>query len=88
MMQVTSRGCSRSYIICVLWHGWEHVRYLKANDLPVCFPFPEEVVTGWLTAARNDCSQSPQFLNVFGGTEYCDEDKSTFWSIPSHFFTW
>jgi hypothetical protein len=87
-MQVTSRGCSRAYIVCVLWHAWEYCKKLKAESKSICFPFPEETVEEWLLVAKDDCQQSSEFMQFFGGTEYSVEDSSTFWTLPTHFFTW
>ena len=88
-MQVTSRGCSRAYIVCVLWRAWEYVRLLKSNDSSIAFPFADSVVVAWLTAARSDCTQATEeFLLMFGGTEFTDDDPTSYWTISSHFFTW
>jgi hypothetical protein len=86
--QVTSRGCSRSYIVCVLWHAWEHVRLVKSTGGSVTFPFKEPFVEEWLIASKEDCTKADFFNGIFGGTEYSEDDSTTFWTLPSHFFTW
>ena len=88
--QVSSRGCSRAYVICLLWHVWEHVRLLKAQDekASIAFPLHEDVVARCLQAARKNCNDLPDFVQSFGGTEYCDSDEATFWSLPHQFSTW
>lgn len=85
--QVTSRGCSRAYIVCVLWHTWEYVRSLYVQKLPVCYPFPEDAVKQWLVQAKEHCNED-MFLQCFGGTYFMSDDPTTYWSLPSHFFTW
>lgn len=88
-LQVTSRGCSRAYIVCVLWRAWEHVRLLKSQDASISFPFNESVVKDWLIAARDDCLQAgEEFLELFGGTDFSGDDATTYWTLPPHFFTW
>jgi len=87
-MQVTSRGCSRAYIICVLWHAWEYCKRLKVQNQNICFPFVDDMVEEWLSLAKEDCEQSLDFMHFFGGTEYSAKDSTTFWSLPVHFFTW
>lgn len=86
--QVTSRGCARAFILCVLWRGWQYVRRLKADGDAVCFPFSESVVQEWMDAAIEDCSIAQDFTTKFGGTEFNLEDFGSFWSQPSHFYTW
>lgn len=88
VQQVTSRGCSRAYIVCVLWHGWQYVRSLRSQGEPVCFPFPDDIVQLWLDSALIDCCTAPDFLHLFGGTEFQREDASSFWTTPLNFFTW
>ncbi len=88
MSHVTSRGCSRAFIVCVLWHAWEYVRSLRHHDSPVCFPFPEEVVQEWLLLAQQDCRNPYFHEDFFGGTAYSEYDSSTYWTQPPHFYTW
>jgi hypothetical protein len=86
MSQVTSRGCCRAFIICVLWRGWEFVRLRKVEDSPICFPFPENIIQQWIDGARDDCKKAKAFVTIFGGTDF--DDDSTYWTLPHHFFTW
>jgi hypothetical protein len=86
--QVTSRGCARAFIICVLWRGWQYVRYSKAAGDSICFPFADEVVQEWIDSAISDCCLSRDFVKQFGGTEFSLEEPGSFWSHPAHFFTW
>jgi hypothetical protein len=86
--QVTSRGCSRSYIVCVLWHAWEYVRLVKSSGGSVTFPFQGQIVEEWLVTSKEDCAKAECFNGVFGGTQYSEDDSTTFWTLPSHFFTW
>lgn len=86
--QVTSRGCSRGFIILVLWHGWQFVLSQHRAGSPINFPIDEEIVRQWMYHAREDAPRSSAFLELFGGTDFIRDDPSTFWTIPSHFFTW
>jgi hypothetical protein len=72
----------------VLWRGWKYVRQLKASAQYVCFPFAESVIQEWIDEAIQDCRLSPDFLKKFGGTDFDLEDSGTYWTQPSHFFTW
>jgi hypothetical protein len=87
-IQVSSRGCARGFILCVLWRGWKYVRQLKASGHYVCFPFPEEVIQEWIDKAIEDCMISPEFAKKFGGTDFDLKDSGTYWTHPSHFYTW
>jgi hypothetical protein len=89
-MQVTSRGCSRAFILCVLWRGWEYVRSLKLENESVSFPFPESVITSWLELAKEDClkAENKFLFEYFGGTEFSLDDVTSYWTLPHHFFTW
>jgi hypothetical protein len=87
MYQVTSRGCSRAYLICALWRGLEHVRQAYSKGLIISFPFNDSDINGWLIEARNDCCDL-NFQMALGGVDYFPEDPSTFWTLSSQFNTW
>ena len=87
MNQVSSRGCSRAYILCVLLRGLHYVRKLRAKSQPVSFPFPAFEIECWLEKAKEDCSDV-EFQRVYGGTDFSPSDVSTFWTSASHFYTW
>lgn len=81
---VSSRGCSKTYIICFLARILEHCRSLEhAPD----FPFPSELVTKWLMTARQDCINKAIDAE-FGGVKFNEEDPSSYWTSVSQFFTW
>lgn len=87
MYQVTSRGCSRSYLICALWRGLEHVRRSFSQGEMVSFPFNDVDINVWLIEARNDCGDT-NFQMALGGVDYFPDDPSTFWTLTSQFNTW
>lgn len=87
MNQVSSRGCSRAYILCVLLRGLHYVRNLRVKSQPVSFPFPAFEIECWLEKAKEDCSDV-EFQRMYGGTDFSPSDVSTFWTSASHFYTW
>lgn len=87
MAQVSSRGCSKAFLICVLWHAWQHVKLLKSKKMPVVFPFTDSLINQWLNNAHRDCNMGG-LSRLFGGIEYIESDKSTYWSEPNQFLTW
>lgn len=87
MSIVTSRGCSRAIVLCVLHRCLEFVQEQFELGETVQFPFSKEVVQLWIDAAREDC-QEVSFQTVLGGTMYDSADETTFWTVPQQFFTW
>lgn len=87
MAQVSSRGCSRAFLICVLYHVWQHVKQLKKKKQNVVFPFPNSLIISWLNSAHSDCSNG-SLNKLYGGNEYVEGDPTTYWSEPCHFLTW
>jgi hypothetical protein len=51
---VSSLGCSRAFITCVLARALEHVKSTR-SFAPVSFPFPVADINAWLHRARDDC---------------------------------
>jgi hypothetical protein len=81
---VSSRGCSRTYIISFLARVLEHCRSLDdAPDLP----YSQELITRWLDVARRDCIAN-RIVADFGGNPFCDADTSSYWTASHQFFTW
>jgi hypothetical protein len=76
--QVTSRGCSRSYILCVCYRALYFVSVEYEQCRNTSFPFNEDEVKLWLTLAQTDCLDE-DFQNKFGGTRIDLSDSSTFW---------
>jgi hypothetical protein len=87
MNQVSSRGCSRAYIICVLFRALQYVRLRRLAGQPVSFPFISSEIEKWIVDARGDIADI-DFQRFFGGTDFSLSDPSTYWTTPSHFFTW
>ena len=85
--QVTCKGGSRGYILCVLCRTLEYVRKLHLLGSVVQFPFPDSEVLKWLDIARYDCVE-PSFQDGLGGTPYDSNDPATFWTKSQQFCTW
>ena len=85
--QVSSRGCSRAYILCVLQRALQYVRQRRMSGHAVSSPFSAAEIEKWLIQARTDCLD-PYFQQLFGGTDFNLNDASTYWTSTSHFFTW
>lgn len=88
--QVTSRGCSRAYIVFVLYRALFYVQNLRAHQLAVFFPFPTHQIESWFEMAQNDCIKSRynKYNMLLGGTVFTRGDTSTYWTNPQQFFTW
>ena len=87
MSQVTSKGCSRLYIISVLYRALTYVRNKQIQNCSVAFPFDHDVISEWLMLAQDDCSDRNLQIQL-GGIDFHSDDPKTFWTSPSHFFTW
>ena len=81
---VSSRGCSKTFIVCFLSRILEYCRSLEGAPE---FPFARELVARWLETAREDCVS--EVLDIdFGGVVFQGEDPSSYWTTPHQFFTW
>ena len=85
--QVSSQGCSRSFIVKVLLCIAD---YVKGKILPSIFTFNKDIIKGWLDAAHKSCS-GDNFIDVqmyYGGPSYDIRDPTTHWSEPHQLYTW
>lgn len=87
MQSVTSRGCSRIYVLCVLWRGLAHVKRLRAEGRSVVFPFDSFAIEEWIVAAKEDCSTC-LLGSLLGCNDFNSSDSSTYWNSAAHFLTW
>lgn len=85
--QVTSRGCSRGFILCVCYRSLHYVSKEYAKGCVINFPFDTNEVYSWLRFARTDCVDL-DFQKQLGGTHINSNDQSTYWTHPQQFFTW
>ena len=83
---ISSRGCSRGFILCVLWRAWEYVRKMHYFGNQITFPFPDEIISDWVNNAIEDCRKND--FSVFGGTAFNATNASTFWTKTSQFLLW
>lgn len=81
---VSSRGCSKTFVICFLTRILEHCRSL---DVSPEFPFSNELVQKWLNMARQDCINRAISVD-FGGVVFDENDLGSYWTAPHQFFTW
>ena len=89
MEQVTSRGCSRSFVVFVLHRCLENIQanYCAGND--ITFPFNPADINKWLLQAKKDCnSQTIDYQISLGGTAFDERDPSTYWTLSQQFCTW
>lgn len=85
--QVTSRGCNRAFIVCVLYRVLNHVVSVHQNGTVVEFPLDKELLRSWMASAVID-AQDSDLNEAFGGTVLCTSDPATFWNDPQQFSTW
>lgn len=52
--QVTSRGCSKGYMVCIFFRAWEYAMACHANGTPLSWPYPTKAIESWIIAARLD----------------------------------
>jgi hypothetical protein len=83
---VSSRGCSRIFIIFVLKEALKYCRSLSNSP---DFPFAKSLVKTWLENAKKDCATTSQLsLQRLGGIEFSSTNTASYWTEPKQFFTW
>lgn len=81
---VSSRGCSRYFIIVVLRRALDYCKSLPhAPD----FPFSRNVIQIWLDEAKLACETSTTTLPL-GGIVFSPTDSTSYWTVPKQFLTW
>jgi hypothetical protein len=61
-IQVSSKGCSRAYLVCVLWRALHFVREEYNNGRTVSFPFPLCAISDWIEQV---IIYSPQYIKFY-----------------------
>ena len=84
---VTSVGCSRAFITCVLARALEHVKGMRTTS-SISFPFPTSDVEGWLKLAAQDCLSNKEYQLALGGTQFDAANPCTHWTSSIQFLTW
>ena len=84
---VTTLGCSRAFITCVLSHALQHVKRTRPQG-SVSFPFHASDITRWLQLAAEDCLHNVEYQMALGGTPFDARDPSTYWTNTHQFITW
>ncbi len=82
---VSSRGCSREFIVKCLYYCLE---YVKTLDSAPILPFDLNLIQNWLVAAKRDCMNSSHQISHYGGPLFDKNDASTYWTMPIQFYTW
>lgn len=84
---VSSIGCSRAFITCVLARALEHVKAIRCTS-SISFPFATSDITDWLRFAAHDCTMNIEYQLALGGTQFDASNPSTYWTSPNQFLTW
>ena len=72
---ISSRGCTRFFIIRVLQCA---LKYCKSLDIAPVFPFKFHLVQRWLEDAKKMCqSHGGQLWEQFGGVAFDVKNQST-----------
>ena len=88
--QVTSKGCSKVFILCALYRTLRGCRRELAAGGDICFPFDVSRVATWLQEAAEDCTR-PQAVVLqaqLGGVDFDSADRHTYWTEPKQLNTW
>ena len=81
---VSSRGCSRAFIISVLEQMLDYVRSLPQSPEG----YPDTLVMTWLQQAYRNCRDG-HIVHHLGGTAFNASDAATYWTDPHQFLpTW
>ena len=86
-LQVTSKGCSRGFILAALFRCLEYVRSEHEKGHKIQPPFPDNEISLWLEQAMSDCVDE-EFQKGLGGTNFDAQDECTYWTHPKQFATW
>jgi hypothetical protein len=85
---VSSKGCSRSFIVIFLYEALHYCRTLSHSP---DFPFTKSLIKIWLNKAQIECHSrtiSSETLSPYGGIEFKYENSSSYWTSPKQFYTW
>ena len=88
--QVTSKGCSKLFILCALHRTLQGCRQEFTRGQDICFPFEPSKVAGWLCEATEDCctAAAAALQAELGGVAFDAADRSTHWTEPKQLNTW
>jgi hypothetical protein len=83
---VSSKGCSRTFIILFLHEALSHCRSLAHSP---DFPFSKSLIKLWLIKSQNECrAMDPAEPSPYGGIEFHFENSTSYWTTPKQFYTW
>lgn len=51
---VTSRGCSKAFMIVLFYRAFEHALNCKDEQIPFGWPYPHKAIEEWIMKARKD----------------------------------
>lgn len=90
VQNVTSRGCSRAFLICSLYRMSLYISELYNKfQCRINFSIISNAdINVWFAEAGNDCLSDSSFEALLGGTKYDPKDMSTFMTSPEQLKTW
>jgi len=87
--QVSSRGCSKAFIVCVYSRIFETCHQKWQQGQALSWPFTTQELAGWLNLAKKDMVAQVEetWSETFGGCAFSINDPTSFWTSPDHFKT-
>jgi hypothetical protein len=82
---VSSRGCSKLFVIRFLKHALKYVSQLPAAP---DFPFDVVLVEKWLRETRTECTEDPNGPADYGGLKFDGSNPASYWTCAQQFYTW
>jgi hypothetical protein len=80
---VSSRGCSRAFIVCVMEQALDYVSSLPHSP----DAYSMALIKSWLEEAKRRCQIGHVVPNL-GGTAFSVHDPQTYWTDPRQYLTW
>jgi len=59
--QVTSRGCSRAFMVCIFYRAFHWAVDMYENKKPFQWPYAHKAIDAWIKDAQTDMSQRPDW---------------------------
>jgi len=59
--QVTSRGCSKGYMVCIFYRALEYAINCHESGATFGWPYPAAAITEWIKSARGDMRERPDW---------------------------
>ena len=65
MAQVTSRGCSKAYMICIFYRALDYAMDCYENHIDFGWPYQQKAIDEWIRHARSDMLATPGWDSVY-----------------------